>query len=346
MATDDHGIRADMYIDMGSPIARNNPGQMYETGLNRIGEFVRRKCQYVKDTEGVEKAFALLLDWYNDVNPNYAKAVKQACPHARDRASILTDVLETGPKLWVPPFTDTLTGNENDHWHGLRNIKKWALKWGVTATPWTYTVPQGDGTVKTFRTEEYGSIGSKYVINLSKIPEISAPGIACVNHIGIPTKPNYGSKLYPVSMSPYKYGEDELRVMSMDCDIREITRFQNLMANSPTGVTVMIKSLLLSENPTRIKRMPISNGELFRTNTLLKVFHNTTATLGVETKNTKIDGIIVPDDLGDSISLSENYLDYRDRDDGITMADKRETRAVNKRVKVTKMLDTITEFED
>lgn len=289
MPVDGYGIRADIWVDMNSPVSRNNPGQLYETGINRISEFVRRETERVYEIKGLDSAFETLMDWYHDVNPNYEKLIREADVTSKDRKQTVEEAIQHSPRIWIPPFLQNLTPSEDDFWNALVNINKWAEKWGVKSTPIRYKSLQGDGTWKEFVTESHFAIGSKYVLHLHKIPEIFAPGPAAVNHIGIPTKSTFEAKHFPVTTNPYRYGEDELRVMAMDTDIREVVRFQNLLSNSPTGVTKTIQSILLSEHPTRIKRIPISNGELLRTSAVLNLFHNVTATLGIQTKTTKND---------------------------------------------------------
>jgi hypothetical protein len=102
---------------------------------------------------------------------------------------------------------------------------------------------------------------------------------------------------------------------------------------------VTIQSLLLSPHPTRIKRIPISNGNLLRTSAVLNLFHNTTATLGVQTKTTKIDPFDVPDELTDSI-WNTDFIEAKDDasynpddEDGVSK------RQSSKRSKVQKMID-------
>jgi hypothetical protein len=289
MPVDEFGIRADMMIDMNSPVGRNNPGQLYETGFNRIGEFVRRAVQAKREEVGVDAAFTTLTDWFNDVNPNYARLVRGKFTTQLDKQGLVDDAIKTGPKVHVPPFLDKLTPSDDDFWNALTNMRLWAEKWGVRPSPVTYSSLQADGTYKQFKTQALFSIGSKYIFQLHKIPEQFAPGPASVNHIGVPTKATFSGKDYPVSVNPYRYGEDELRVMSMDSDIREVTRFQNLLANSPLGVETTIRTILLTEQPTRVKRIPISNGKLAETSAILNLFHNTSATLGVETRGTRDD---------------------------------------------------------
>lgn len=349
MPVDGYGIRADIWIDMNSPVGRNNPGQLYETGINRISEFVRREVKRVYESKGSEAAFEVLMDWYHDVNENYEKRIREVCLTAKDRNGIVVDAIETSPKIWIPPFLEKLTPNDNEFWNALVNIQTWADKWNVKSTPIRYKSLQADGTGKEFITEEVFAIGSKYILQLHKIPEIFAPGPASVNHIGVPTKSTFEAKHYPVTVNPYRFGEDELRVMAMDTDIREVTRFQNLLSNSPIGVNTTIQSLLLSPHPTRIKRIPISNGELLGSSAVLNLFHNITATLGVQTKTTKDDDYSqrLEETLQSSVDL-ENSIWNSDvvdaKDAQIKMFDDEEgsmRRSNNKRSKVQKMIEAM-----
>lgn len=349
MPVDKFGIKADMWIDMNSPVARNNPGQLYEMGINRIGEFVRRKVESINISQGSEAAFTTLLDFYNDVNPMYSKRIKEVITSTKDKKDIVRDAIVNSPRIWIPPFLDKLCPSDEDFWNALVNVKNWATKWEVESSEVTYKTIQKDGSFREFTTEAKFSIGSKYIIHLHKIPEITAPGPAMVNHIGIPTKNTSENKYFPVSRSPYRYGEDELRVMSIDTDIREIIRFINLMGNSPEGVTEYIRCLLTSEHPTRITRVPKSNGDLLKTSAPLRLYHNTTAVLGVDTKDTRIDTnhaidvIKRVEELADSI-YDTDTINYgtggaNDEDDVAVMISTR--KSTNKRNKLQKMLGIV-----
>ena len=335
MPIDDYGIRADLWIDMGSPVARNNPGQFYETGVNRIAEFVRRKTESVYRVQGVDAAFATIVDWYQDINPNQAALVTQEFDSPKARQEFVEESIAEGIRTWVPPFLKSLSPSDTDFWHALRNIKTWAQKWDVKPSPITYKTMQEDGSFKSFRTESAFSIGSKYIIHLNKIPEITAPGPASVNHIGIPVKSSSSNKYFPVSDNPYRYGEDEIRIM------REVSRFINLGSNSPQGAKLAIETLLLSEHPTKIKRIPISNGDLSRTNAVAQLFHSVTATLGIETKHTKIDYAELPDEITESIWETDFDVlkqdQEEDEDDQVVIEKKTNVRQAEMR----KMMESI-----
>jgi hypothetical protein len=353
MPVDEDGIRADMWVDMNSPVGRNNPGQLYETGINRISEFARRAVKATLDSSGIDVAFDTLMDWYHDVNPNYEKRIREVCKTSHDKKGIVKDAIETSPKIWIPPFLDTLCPSDEEFWNALINIRKWAEKWGARRSRIRYKSLQADGSGREFITEEVFAIGSKYIIHLHKIPEIFAPGPASVNHIGIPTKSTYETKHFPVSTNPYRYGEDELRVMAMDTDIREVTRFQNLLSNSPTGVNTAIRTLLLSDKPTAIKRIPISNGDLLRSSAVLKLFHGVTATLGVQTRKTKDDdysrkleeALASSNDLTDSI-WDTDIVEGNSKVDLFSDNDGPSKRSSAKRTKVKKMMDVIEDMDD
>ncbi len=354
MPVDEDGIRADLWVDMNSPVGRNNPGQLYESGINRISEFARRKIKETFEVKGSTPAFEMLMDWYGDVNPNYEQRIREVCVTNNDKKGIVKDAIETSPKIWIPPFLDTLTPSDEDFWNALQNIKKWQIKWGARSSRIRYKTLQADGSGKEFITEEKFAIGSKYILHLHKIPEITAPGPASVNHIGIPTKSNYDNKYFPVSNNPYRYGEDELRIMSMETDIREVVRFQNLMANSPTGVNAAIQSILLSEKPTCIKRIPISNGELLRTSAILRLFHNVTATLGIQTKVTKDDDYNqrLVEILDSSNELTESIwqtdiVDFGNKAVNMFEDDEVATkRSISKRSKVKKAIEAMEEMQE
>jgi hypothetical protein len=209
-------------------------------------------------------------------------------------------MIEKGHRLWIPPFLDKLTPKPDDRWHALRNIGMWADKWGVESSTVTYKSPQADGSVKEFTTIARFSIGSKYFIHLHKLPEIFATGPAAVNHIGIPTKAASDAKHFPVIQSPYKFGEDEIRIMALDCPIDWVVRFQGLLSNSPVAVTAAIRAMMIAKHPTRIKVVPISNGDIMRTNAASNLMHSIATTLGVETKNTKLTDV----ELADLVALT------------------------------------------
>lgn len=311
MPVDDFGVRADIIIDPASVTARMNEGQHWEQGINRISEFVRRRAKNVYDTGNIDLAYDVLLEWYNDVNPNYAQLVRAQHPEQAQRKKHLEDVFADFIKLHIPPFLQTL-GN-------LDVFLEWCNKWEVPRSPVTYVVRGRNGeNPRTERTECNVDIGREMFEVLAKIPHGTSCGIAFESHLGTPIKPGKEAKhSSPVSRSPIRMGEDENRVMNMDMPAGEVERLMRLYAKSPiSGVNNMISALLTEEYPTQIRRIAVSNDELSRGNTVLGTFHHETSVLGIDTRNTATDKL-PPENLsaGDDI-LFMDTADLSDLEDG------------------------------
>lgn len=299
MPRDEHGNVAEVLVDLRSSVARNNPGALYEPAVNFVAEFARRKILRVAEEEGTDPAFEMLLDFFNDINPNYAKLAKETLTHPLDRSTIVSE-LKTNPiRLNILPASAKFTGCDDEPFRPVKLVLDLMDKWGAVMTPVTFGIPQGDGTVKHFTTREPCLIGKKYYLHLNKLPDMAASGPAAVNHFGYPTKNSFGARSYSLSYNPYKYGEDEVRVMCAGVDVREIVRLLNLSANSVRGVSTMVRSLLTADKPMAINRFPISNGTLAATNEITNLFHSVSMTFGVDMRNT----LVTEDDVGIS-----NYL--------------------------------------
>jgi len=305
MPIDEYGVRADLWIDVSSPVARNNPSQFYECGINRISLFVVQKMTEVQNSQGSDAAFEVAMEWCRDVNPNYEKLIREGCLDSVAKKIFVNDTIAKGFHLWIPPYLDTLMSAEGNKWHQLENIKKWQIKWGAWSTPVTFGTRQADGSFNYVTTEESFSIGSKYILLLNKLPEQYAPGIAHVNNFGIPVKSKYDSKNFPVGQNPYKLGEDEFRIIGLDVDSRWLTRVQGLLSTSPEATRAMIHAKFTAANPSQIDSIDISNGEIYRSSGILKVFHNTSAVLGFDTKNTLISREDIPDDIYSQVWVND-----------------------------------------
>lgn len=283
MPVDQWGFRADMVIDPGSPIARMNMGKLHEPAINRAAEFVRRRVKAQYDAGDLDGAAATLLDFYHDINPNYAKLVRQVKGGADGLRQHVAEAIHKGIYLHIPPFLNTVTGPNL-----LRLLTTLRTKWGVEWGPVTYTARDLDGRGRTFTTQYPVMIGSQYIYLLCKLPEPASPGVARVSQYGVPIKPASDAKLeHALSATPVKLGEDENRVQMMDVPIAEVTRLQALQANSPKGLRTVVEQLMTSAAPTAIARMPISNAELAATNAVANTMHHELATVGIESRRTR-----------------------------------------------------------
>ena len=104
---------------------------------------------------------------------------------------------------------------------------------------------------------------------------------------------------YPIRNNPMRFGEDEQRIISMDlADPSEHLRLTCLQANSPKGVETTIKTLLMSDYPTRINRIDVggrtlmeSNTILSRSNTVLALFWHQMETIGIDSTTETFDAM-------------------------------------------------------
>lgn len=274
MPVDDYGIRADLVIDPKSVIARMNTSQWNEQAINRVSEFMRRglEATYKQDPEG---SFSRLIEYYADINPNYAELVRTTKDTSDARAAHVRDAVANGISIHVPAGLNTVN---------LKLIKYLKDKYNVKVSPVTYVNRDEDGTVTgVFRTKADVCIGSKYVYLLCKIPEPSSSGIARVNQYNTPMKSSAADRLrYPIRQSPIRFGEDEVRIESMDLAVTsEVMRLMSLQGNSQKGVSALAEEILTNPYPTRITRISISTPDLVQSNTVVRVFHHMMATMGV-----------------------------------------------------------------
>ena len=276
MPTDDYGFRADIVIDPNAHVARMTGGPLYEPAINRTSEFVRRKIEAIYPYDP-KAASEILLDYYNDINPNYAIAVKQTKTTEQALYAHVKECVDSKIHLWIPCGLKTIN---------LELIQKLKAKWDVKLSPVTFTqIDMDNNIIGTFRTRNSVCIGSKYLLLLSKIPEPSSSGVAHINQYNTPMKSRPGDKhRYPIRRPPIRiFGEDEKRICVMDLeDPKELVRLMCLQATSRKGVDMVIDALLTSDFPTRINRIPITTKELMNTNMIIQVFNHMLATMGVE----------------------------------------------------------------
>jgi hypothetical protein len=79
-----------------------------------------------------------------------------------------------------------------------------------------------------------------------------------------------------------------MRLLEAGDKTGEIPRLFNLHANSPIGVNKLMETLLHSKKPSAIKRVDISNEELFNTNTILKMTKIFFKTAGINIDDTEL----------------------------------------------------------
>lgn len=278
MPTDEHGFVADIVIDPASPIKRMNVGQLYEEGINRISEFVRRRMQqFVETQKDYEAAFDLLIQWYSDVNANYGALVKEIHQTKRQREDLVKETIDTLPSIHIPPTMKL----------SVADFDRLATKYNMTESRVSFVRTDLKGRRRKFTTQVPIGIGSKYLVCLCKIPHTTSPGVARVSHLGIPTKAGRDAHYSTVvRLNPTKAGEDEIRVSSMDAGPKPVFRLMNF-SNAQKATQLQIDTMLRHPHPTQIDRFDISDQELAHQNAILATFHHMTSSLGIETRTTR-----------------------------------------------------------
>ena len=306
MPIDDYGFKADLIIDACSPIARMNMGQLYEQAINRISEFVRREVKRVYENGDPNKAFFILLDYYNDINENYASIIRDNIISDADKLEHVEYSINNGIYLNIPP---NLTSFYDDRFprivNNLQNEKKkkefqkkykiedkkynenliikLTKKWDVKLSPVTFKKEIRKNEFVDVRTKVNVCIGSKYIMLLSKIPEPSSPCIAPVSQYGIPVKPPVTRKKHSfIPTNPTRFGEDEIRRMMIDVGEEETSRLMGLQSMSNEGVIACIDTLLNAVNFNDISRIDIENKTLKNSNTMLVLLKQILQTKGIK----------------------------------------------------------------
>ena len=305
MPVDDYGIRADIVVDPASPFSRMNPGQLYEQAINRTSEFVRRRLVELIDKDP-QLAIKTLFDYINDIHPSYAQLVSNT-KHSHDKAiAYVRECIADGIYLNCPPSLKTIN---------VQLPLFLQKKWGIPVSPVTYSRRDFNGNyLGTFRTKNNVCIGSKYILLLCKIPDPTAPGVAHTSIYNTPMKPSGESRLrHPISYTPIRFGEDELRIRNMDIrDTRADLRFMCLQSGSQLGVNKTIERLLTDPHPTNIENIDIDTETLIRSNSVISLNHHMMQTMGIDSLMTNT--FDPPPDIGSIAGYEDDETDEHKRD--------------------------------
>ena len=217
MPVDDNGIRADIIMTPASMVNRMNPAQAYEQFWNRVGVQVMRNIRdkfgipYNEEREewkshpsfqkGWKWAYDYILGFFNDFRPAYAQFINEIHPTDQLKMDFVEACLKEGLYL-INGFRTPNTMED------ILNVTK---KYGVVKTPVTYRVQNKEtGEWKTVRSRTPMLIGSKYLIELGKIPAsaISAVAVGHVSQHEIPIKPKskHIKSQNVIGLTPQKFG--------------------------------------------------------------------------------------------------------------------------------------------
>lgn len=309
MPIDAYGHRADIIMDPLSVFNRMNPGQMYEQTVTRFNWFIERRLKLMLEGQDIRQPiilnsahggtitlppvdaeqvkattpYQLLMEYLTDINYKYAESIAMATPTVADQNALVDAAISQGIQLILPPYCEHV---------GMEWIKMLAKKYPAPKTPIQYILHKRNGETKVVTTKEAISVGSKYLMLLYRMPKVKAAGPGYISQHKTPIHPNKQAKLlYPVSQTPLRLGEDELRGLLMAVGPAQAARLMGLYANSDIGLNELMKALLTMDKPTQLERIDISTKELIQTNNIIGLTHHMFATVGVQ-----IDDKLVPGD--------------------------------------------------
>jgi hypothetical protein len=277
MPVDEDGYRADIIMAPQANVNRMNPSQLLEQFWNRCADQAVRIAKAQK--MGWKQAYAYFLDFVNEFRPAYATAL--------DKYLLETDEKK---KQWVEQILETGVIRLLAAWTKGRPYSEYiriAKKYGVKRTPVTYkTKDPKTGIVTTTTTKTGALIGSKYLLYLGKIPDESlvAVEVGHVNQFEIPIKPK--SKRIKnqslIGLTPMKFGEDEVCILSMSLGSAAVARMMCIHSAAPTVVKDLIETLLTDPCPTQLLALPQTTQEIINQNRNVAIFLNMMGATGYD----------------------------------------------------------------
>lgn len=315
MPVDAYGNRADLIMEPPSPVKRTNFGALWEPTETYILNHVLRIARESYDKGDKDKAFEIINEVCRDFHPSYADLMLEVFPSQKEKHQFVDETMKVGKIfLHVPPGletinTQTIAGRYEDPETGLtpdewwndplnegKDEPKWKKvkeglvdKWGIELSPVSFVWEDTQGKKKTYTTSTPCMIGSKCVIRLCKEAVGMSAGIASVSHYGTPTRPHMSKKYSSIlRQTPVRFGEDETNIMTMAGNVDEVLRHQRLTSKSPLGTEVMVETIMDAEQPTNIKRIPISDEDLAQNDTISRQFHHITGVGGTDTFDTAL----------------------------------------------------------
>ena len=311
MPRDEYGNYADIVIDPNAVTNRLNGAQFWEQCINHISEIVKRKVLAAMEID-VNDAFDMLLEWLNDVRPNYAQLVAETYPSLEDKKEFLIWIKNKDfIPIHIPPFYWGIGGPDQEgNTHSLKRILELTKKWDAEPTHISWIVRDENNLPITIKTKCKSIIGKKYVMCLEKIPHPHAPGAARLSQFGSACKPP-GKEDKAVSENPVRMGEDEIRIMTGVLGAKTMEKFMSILGTSKKGFDELLDYSFNSPTPTAIEKMQISYEDLVNSNGTLGIFHHINRTLGFDTKNPTV----TQDDLDFLLKGDEGYEHSEDDSD-------------------------------
>lgn len=279
MPIDEQGIRADLIVVPGSNINRMNLGQLHEQFLNRAGTIIQQRL-HRGELGNTESAFNYIMNFINDVRPNYAKMIIDSHNTPDLREDYVEAVYQDGIYLVIGGFTESITPEM---------ILRIADKYDIGESPVSWVVRHLDGSiVKHVTSKRPACIGSKYIYLLGKIPldQLIATEIGYVSQFSTPIKPGERAKNQSfIGQSCIRFGEDETAMLLMSLGGEITARLRGVYSGSPVALDKMQQALLSSPKPTTFHEIPMSTNEIINTDRTVALFTHQMGAIGFAATN-------------------------------------------------------------
>ena len=221
-----------------------------------------------------QDAFSLITGFLQDINPNYAKLVREYHQTMDQKKDLVLDVIRNGVYTQVSPFQKNITEKLI-----LELEEKWQIR--KTKVSWIHT--RSDGTKVKVTSRKPILIGEEYWHLLHKMPHMRCSGIGYVNQYRTPIKPNSLAKSqFPYSQTPIRLGEDEIRNIVMTAGEDTAARLLGEYANNFEAVSQLASHLLNDKHPGKLKKIEMSTDEIISGNAIVNVTKHMFSTFGVE----------------------------------------------------------------
>lgn len=270
-----HGLRADIIITAESPFNRLNGGQFIEQFLSLVSDVVTGNVRTGKVP--ASQAYEYILDYMNDVQPNWAKHVRSCCNTKELQDDLVEAVKEDGIYMIIPPFCDSLSTDL---------YLKLSEKYHVDRGPITYYRRHKDGSREKIVTKCPGLIGAKYLELLGKRPAdtLTAAEFGYVNQFASPMKANrkWAKAQCLHKQTPQKEGEDETGNITAITGPACAARLCGIYSNSPIAMDALAQRLLTVKNPSALGNIGMTTKEVLRTSSNIGLMNHMLCEIGYE----------------------------------------------------------------
>lgn len=250
-------------------------GQQYEQFINRGNELLRRRvAEVVNTTQNYQQAFDMMIEWANDINPNYAKLLTEINPTLNDKVNLVNDTIANGFFMQIAPFQK---GIDQQKVLYLRD------KYNIRASNVTYTITDEHGNKRQVTTAQPVLIGEMFTWLLNKIPHLRACGIGYINNFRTPVKS--GDKFNSISPYPItaiRVGEDEIRNITAVAGGATAATILGMYGNNKEAIDKLAEILLTSPNPSRIQDIGMSLADIIHGNNMVNVTKHMFGCFGID----------------------------------------------------------------